>query len=184
MILLGVTGSIAAYKAVEILRLLMKAGKDVHVVMTPSATKFVGPLTFQGLSGHPAFADALDPLAYQMAHLSLAEKAESVVIAPASAESLSHFARGSAGDLVSASVLSLPRTTEGQLKTPVFIAPAMHESMWLHPATQVNVKMLKSYGYQFIGPEKGDLGRTGDSGQGRMAEPEMIVNLLLKRRAR
>src|SRR5689334_10218619 len=110
MILLGITGSIAAYKAVEILRLLLKAGKDVHVVMTPSATKFVGPLTFQGLSGHPVFSDALDPHAYQMAHLALAEKAEIVLIAPASAESLAHLAQGSAGDLVSASVLSLPRT--------------------------------------------------------------------------
>ena len=79
MILLGVTGSIAAYKAVEILRLLTKAGRDVHVVMTPSATKFVGPLTFQGLSGHPVFSDALDPQAYQMAHLALAEKADMVL---------------------------------------------------------------------------------------------------------
>ncbi len=76
MILLGVTGSIAAYKAVEVLRLLSKAGEDVHVVMTSSATKFVGPLTFQGLSGHPVFSDPLDPQAYQMAHLALAEKAD------------------------------------------------------------------------------------------------------------
>src|SRR5439155_9471662 len=102
MILLGVTGSIAAYKAVEILRLLIKAGRDVHVVMTPSATSFVGPLTFQGLSGHPVFSDPLDPQAYQMAHLALAEKADVVVGAPASAEILSQLSRGGAHDLLSA----------------------------------------------------------------------------------
>src|SRR5258708_37809292 len=113
MILLGVTGSIAAYKAVEILRLLVKAGQDVHVVMTPAAAKFVGPLTFQALSGHPVFSDTLDPQAYQMAHLTLAEKAEAVLVAPASADSLSHLARGGAGDLVSACVLSVPRTSSG-----------------------------------------------------------------------
>ena len=80
MILLGVTGSIAAYKAVDILRLLVKAGQDVNVVMTPGATHFVGPLTFQGLSGHPVFSDVLDSQAYQMAHLSLAEKAKTIVL--------------------------------------------------------------------------------------------------------
>src|SRR6185295_13741983 len=143
MILLGITGSIAAYKAVEILRLLVKAGQDVHVVMTPSATHFVGPLTFQGLSGHPVFSNPLDPAAYQMAHLALAEKADAVLVAPASAESLSQLSRGGAHDLLSASVLSVPRTSAGKLKVPVFIAPAMHESMWLHPATQANVKTLK-----------------------------------------
>ncbi len=184
MILLGVTGSIAAYKAVEILRLLLKSGQDVHVVMTPSATHFVGPLTFQGLSGHPVFSDTLDPQAYQMAHLALAEKAGAVVIAPASAESLSQMAHGGAHDLVSACVLSVLRTPAGKLKAPVLIAPAMHESMWTHPATQANVKTLKSYGYQLIGPEKGALGRVGDVGVGRMAEPQTIVSQVLKGRAR
>src|SRR5471030_3291266 len=86
MILLGVTGSIAAYKAVEILRLLNKAGEDVHVIMTRAATHFVGPLTFQSISGHPVFTDGLDPHAYQMAHLALAEKASAVLIAPATAD--------------------------------------------------------------------------------------------------
>jgi len=184
MILLGVTGSIAAYKAVEVLRLLIKAGQDVHVVMTPSATRFVGPLTFQALSGHPAFSDAMDPLAYQMAHLALAEKADAIVIAPASAEMLSHLARGGAGDLVSACVLSAPRTSAGKLKIPVYLVPAMHDSMWTHPATQANVETLQSYGYLFIGPEKGALGRAGDVGVGRMVEPEAITEHILKRRAR
>src|SRR5260221_12752042 len=107
MILLGVTGSIAAYKAVEILRLLIKSGQDVHVVMTPSATRFVGPLTFQGLSGHAVFSDTLDPHAYQMAHLALVQDAEAIVVAPASAETLSEMARGGAHDLVAACVLSV-----------------------------------------------------------------------------
>src|ERR1017187_5877346 len=147
MILLGVTGSIAAYKAVEILRLFLKAGEDVHVVMTPAATQFVGPLTFRAISGHPVFSDALDPQAYQMAHLALAEKASAVLVAPATADCLSHLARGGAGDLISAVVLAVPRRSKGELRTPVFIAPAMHTAMWLHPATRANVKTLQAYGY-------------------------------------
>lgn len=179
MILLGVTGSIAAYKAVELLRLLVKARQDVHVVMTEAATKFVGALTFQGLSGHPVFSSALDPAAYQMAHLHLAEKADVIVIAPATAESLSEMARGAALDLVSASVLAAPRSLAGRLKTSVLVAPAMHESMWLHPATQANVKTLKSYGYELLGPVKGDLGRAGDQGLGRLMEPEQMAKVIL-----
>jgi len=184
MIVLGVTGSIAAYKAADILRLFVKAGEEVHVVMTPAATHFVGPLTFQGLSGHPVFSDTLDPQAYQMTHLALAEKASAVLVAPASADSLSRFASGCAGDLVSAILLAVPRSTAGKLKIPVLLAPAMHESMWLHPATQANVKSLKEYGYQFIGPEKGNLGRAGDVGEGRMSEPQAIAQQVLKSRAR
>jgi phosphopantothenoylcysteine decarboxylase/phosphopantothenate--cysteine ligase len=152
--------------------------------MTPAATRFVGPLTFQALSGHPVFSDPLDPQAYQMAHLSLAEKAAAILVAPASAESLLHLALGSAHDLVSACVLSVPRTSSGKLKIPVLIAPAMHESMWLHPATQAHTKTLKSYGYDVIGPEKGDLGRHGDSGLGRLSDPSVIADHVLKRRAR
>lgn len=184
MILLGVTGSIAAYKAVEVLRLLMKAGEDVHVVMTPAGTQFVGPLTFQAISGHPVFSDALDPKAYRMAHLALAEKATAILIAPATADTLSTLARGGAQDLISAIVLAVPRRAKGDLKTPVFIAPAMHAAMWLHPATRTNVKTLQGYGYRFIGPEKGALGRVGDHGEGRMSEPAAIVKQVLARRAR
>ena len=209
MILLGVTGSIAAYKAVELLRLMIKAGQDVQVVMTEAATHFVGPLTFQSLSGNQVFSSALDPKAYQMApaprsgeearaidktigiqpivsmaHLALAEKANAVIIAPATADSLSAMSRGSAGDLVSASVLSIPRRTNGKLSIPVFVVPAMHEAMWRHPATQANVKTLKTYGYQFIGPLKGDLGRAGDQGEGRMVEPSDIAAIVLKSLAR
>src|SRR4051812_23656866 len=102
MILLGVTGSIAAYKVVEALRLFIKAGEDVHVIMTPAATTFVGPLTFQAISGHPVLSDPQDARAYQMAHLALVEKASAVLVAPATAETLSTLARGGASDLVSA----------------------------------------------------------------------------------
>jgi phosphopantothenoylcysteine decarboxylase/phosphopantothenate--cysteine ligase len=182
MILLGVTGSIAAYKAVEIARLFIKAGNDVHVVMTPSATQFVGPLTFRGVTGHPVFSDPLDPQAFQMAHLALAEKASAILVAPATAETISNLARGSAGDLISAVVLAVPRRANGELKTPVFIAPAMHTAMWLHPATRANVKTLQSYGYRFIGPEKGALGRAGDSGAGRLSDPSAIVQQVLRAR--
>jgi len=179
MIVLGVTGSIAAYKAAEILRGFTKAGHDVQVVMTPAATQFVGPLTFHGLSGRPVLTDALDPKAYTVAHLELAEKARALIVAPASAETLSRLARGSAEDLVCAAVLSVPRK-KGALTIPVFIAPAMHEAMWQHPATQANVKLLTHYGYQLLGPEKGPLGRAGDSGEGRMREPAQIVSGVLQ----
>lgn len=181
MIVLGVTGSIAAYKAAEILRGLVKAGQDVRVIMTPAATKFVGPLTFQGLSGHPVLTDPLDPQAYSMAHLEIAESMKAFLIAPASAETLSRLARGSAADLVSAVALSVPRDARGKLTVPVYVAPAMHEAMWTHPATRDNARILQSYGYHLIGPEKGALGRAGDQGEGRMSDPSVIVKTVLKR---
>src|SRR5580698_10156227 len=135
MILLGVSGSIAAYKAVELLRLLMKAGQDVHVVMTEAATHFVGPLTFQAISGHAVVTNTLDPQGWQMGHLDLPEKASAFVVAPATAHTLSQMAYGEAGDIVNAAILAMPRSSSGKLKAPVFIAPAMHEAMWQHPAT-------------------------------------------------
>jgi len=180
MIVLGVTGSIAAYKAAEILRGLTQAGREVRVIMTPAATRFVGPLTFQGLSGHPVLTDTLDPQAYSMAHLEMSEQMKALVIAPASAETLSRLAQGSAQDIVSAVALSVPRDARGRLRAPVYIAPAMHESMWNHPATQANVKQLQAYGYVLIGPEKGALGRAGDVGHGRMSDPALIVKTVLK----
>jgi phosphopantothenoylcysteine decarboxylase / phosphopantothenate---cysteine ligase len=180
MILLGVTGSIAAYKAVEVLRLLVKAGQDVQVLMTESATHFVGPLTFQALSGRPVLTNTLDTKGWQTAHLELPEKAAALVIAPATAEMLSHLARGAAGDILSASVLAMPRASAGQLQAPIFLAPAMHDAMWRHPATQDNVAVLKVYGYQFIGPERGDLSRVKDAGLGRLSDPEVIASTVLK----
>ncbi len=188
MILLGVSGSIAAYKAVELLRLLLKAGQDVRVVMTPGATHFVGALTLQALSGHPVSVNVLDPQGWLkatetgegMAHLNIAERASAFVIAPATADLLSQLAIGGASNMITASVLAMPRSPAGKLKVPVWIVPAMHEAMWLHPATQANVKTLKNYGYQFIGPERGPLGRVGDTGEGRMSEPSTIAATVLK----
>ncbi|HVO32292.1 MAG TPA: flavoprotein [Elusimicrobiota bacterium] len=182
MILLGVTGSIAAYKAAEIVRLLVKAGEDVHIIMTAAATRFVGPLTFQALSGHPVSTDLLDPSAWTMAHLELTEKASAVLVAPATADCLARLAAGGAGDIVSASVLALPRNPGGKLKTPVWLAPAMHEAMWRHPATAGHVKTLKGYGYRFIGPDRGPLSRPDDAGDGRLSEPRVIVETVLKGR--
>ena len=118
-----------------------------------------------------------------MAHLALAEKASAILVAPATAECLSRLARGSAGDLISAAVLAAPRRAKSRPKIPVFIAPAMHTAMWLHPATQANAKALKGYGYRFIGPEQGALGRAGDYGEGRLSEPATIVQHVLRARA-
>ena len=180
MILLGVTASIAAYKAAEVLRGLVKAGHDVQVMMTPSATRFVGALTFQGLSGRPVWTDVLDNPTQSMTHLAFAEEAQAVVIAPASADAMSRWAGGAASDAVSSVLLSVARDAKGKLKLPIWIAPAMHESMWRHPSTQANVERLETYGYRFIGPEKGALGRAGDEGEGRMSAPDLIVRTVLK----
>jgi phosphopantothenoylcysteine decarboxylase/phosphopantothenate--cysteine ligase len=115
-----------------------------------------------------------------MAHLELPEEAAALVIAPATAEMLSQLARGAAGDIISASTLAMPRAASGQLKAPVFIAPAMHEAMWTHPATQDNLAVLKVYGYQLMGPERGALGRADDAGWGRMSDPEVIASTVLQ----
>lgn len=160
------SGSIASYKACELVRRLMDEGADVHCLMTPSACKFVSPLTFSALSGNPVAADIWDGKLWSMAHLDLAEKASLMIVAPASADTLARLAHGNASDIVCAAVLST--------KAPVLLAPAMHESMWLNPATQENVAKLKGYGYKFIGPDKGLLAR-GDSGWGRMAAIPAIV---------
>jgi len=181
MILLGVTGSIAAYKAAEILRLLLKNKQEVQVLMTPAATQFVGPLTFQSLSGRPVLLSPLEASAWvTTAHISLTERASALVVAPATADSLARAAHGEASDMISASLLSIPRDRSNKPTIPIFLAPAMHDAMWRHPATQANVKILQSYGYHFIGPEQGNLSRAGDRGWGRMTEPAEIVKILLK----
>lgn len=180
MILVGVSGSIAAYKAADVVRGFRKAGHDVQVFMTPSATRFVGPLTFQALTGRPVPVDLLDPQAYAMTHLEFAERAKAIVFAPVTAETLSNLARGAAGDIVCAVALSVPRDAAGTLSAPIFVAPAMHHAMWHHPATQANVERVKSYGYRLLGPEFGALGRAGDEGDGRMRDPAAIVADVLK----
>ncbi len=166
-IALGVTGCIAAYKAVEVLRGLQKRGVAVQVVMTRHATEFVGPLTFQSISGLPVitemFAPTDDP---EIKHIQIAQSVDLLVVAPATANTLAKFANGIADDFLSTLYIS---TT-----APVLVAPAMNVEMWAHPATQENVARLKSRGVHFVDPGEGYLAcRT--VGAGRLAEPAGIV---------
>jgi len=164
-ILLGVTGGIAAYKAVEICRLLQKAGAEVRVIMTKAATRFVGQATFAAITHHPAPADVFDD-ADQTLHVRLARWADLMIVAPATANTIAKAANGIADDLVSSTLLM----RAGRL----LVAPAMHTEMWQHPATQANIATLRERGAAFVGPEEGELS-IGDEGIGRLAEPPDVV---------
>lgn len=168
-IIVGIGGGIAAYKAAMLLRLFAKNGDEVIAMPTPNATKFVGVSTLEALSGNPVSTDVFDRVP-EVNHVRQAEKADAVVIAPATADLLARLAAGRADDLLSSTVL----TTHA----PVILAPAMHTQMWEHPATQANVQTLRSWGYHVIEPAIGRL--TGpDSGPGRMPEPEDIFAVAL-----
>ena len=165
-LLLGITGGIAAYKAAELARLLVKDGAEVQVVMTRAAGAFVGAMTLQAITGRPvreALFDAQHEAA--MGHIELARWAELVVIAPATADFLAQMAAGMARDLLS--TLCLATTA------PLVVAPAMNQAMWRHAATQANVALLRSRGVTFLGPDEGAQA-CGDVGPGRMIEPEDI----------
>jgi phosphopantothenoylcysteine decarboxylase/phosphopantothenate--cysteine ligase len=165
---LGVTGCIAAYKAVEVLRGLQKRGATVQVVMTRHATNFVGPLTFQAISGHAVITDMFAPTDDpEIKHIQIAQDIDLLLVAPATANALAKFASGIADDFLSTLYIS---TT-----APVLIAPAMNVEMWLHPATQENVRRLVERGVHFINPAEGYLACRA-VGPGRLAEPEAIVN--------
>lgn len=166
-ILLGVTGSIAAYKAADIASRLTKAGHDVHVVMTASAREFIAPLTFQTLSRNAVTTGTFDEKeSWKPGHISLADRADLLLIAPATANVIAKLANGIADDaLTSIALASL---------APLLIAPAMNGKMWAHPATQENVARLKSRGAKFIGPEEGLLA-CGYEGLGRLWEVAEIV---------
>lgn len=167
-ILLGITGSIAAYKACELVRLLRDAGSEVRVVMTQAATEFVSPLTFQALSQNPVHRDLLDEQAEAaMGHIELARWADAVVIAPASANSIARLAQGRADDLLSTVCLAT--------SAPVAVAPAMNQQMWLDSATQENISLLQNRGFHILGPAEGDQA-CGDVGPGRMLEPAQICS--------
>lgn len=169
-VLLGVCGSIAAYKSAHLTRLLVKAGAEVQVVMTPDATNFIAPLTLATLSGKPVLVDYFDPASGEWNnHVHLALAADAVVVAPASANTLAKFAQGLCDNLLCAIYLSA--------KSPVFVAPAMDLDMWQHGATQANMARLKSFGNHIIPPNDGPLA-SGLSGTGRLAEPEQIVGAL------
>jgi phosphopantothenoylcysteine decarboxylase/phosphopantothenate--cysteine ligase len=167
-IVVCVAGGIAAYKACELVRLLVKRGADVSVAMTRSAVKFVGPLTFQALSNRPVFTDLLDLTQdSEMGHIQLADTADVIVVAPATADLLARLAAGQADDCVTALCLAT--------RAPVLLCPAMNVNMWTHPLTRANLARLNSVaGYETFGPDAGELA-CGWEGAGRLAEPESIV---------
>ncbi len=166
-ILLGVTGSIAAYKSAYLIRQWIKEGADVQVVMTPLAKEFITPLTLATLSKHPVLVDFFDPTNGNWnSHVNLGLWADAFVIAPVTANTLAKMANGIADNLLLTSYLSA--------KCPVFIAPAMDLDMWLHPSTQHNLQQLQSIGVQVIDPTVGELA-SGLEGKGRMADPETIT---------
>ena len=169
---LGVTGSIAAYKSVELLRLLRAEGADVSVMLTPSAARFVGPLTFAALSRHPVETDVLDLLPDQrIGHIVIADTADVLVVAPATAHFLGSMAHGISGDVVTATLLAS--------SAPVVVAPAMDGDMWTHAATVANVARLRDdFRYAIVGPGTGSLA-SGQSGVGRLAELEDIVEAVV-----
>lgn len=168
--ILGVSGGIAAYKACELVRLLIKAGTEVQVIMTEAATRFVTPLTFQALSGRPVLTHLWETHQDNgMDHIDLARWADAILIAPASADCLARIAQGLADDLLTTLVAA--RTT------PLYLAPAMNQAMWHNPANQRNVEQLTSDGAIFLGPGEG-LQACGENGAGRLLEPSEILSLL------
>ena len=182
-ILLGVTGGISAYKAVELVRLVIKAGHAVRVIQTPASTSFVGRATFEGITGAPVLVDDLerDPArgAYPgepmpdhdpISHLELVSRCDSYCIAPATANTLAGMAGGHAHNLVMAAYLACP--------SPVVVAPAMNNHMWDHPATQANVAVLRERGVLVVEPDTGALASRGEWGVGRLAEPASLMAAL------
>jgi phosphopantothenoylcysteine decarboxylase/phosphopantothenate--cysteine ligase len=169
--IIGVTGSIAAYKAAEITRELKREGANVRVIMTDGACEFITPLTLQALSGNPVHTGLLDTDAEAaMGHIELARWADSLVIAPASADSIARLVQGRADDLLGACALATP--------APVFVAPAMNQEMWAKAATQENIHVLQQRGITILGPDSGSQA-CGDIGAGRLLEPSEIIESLV-----
>lgn len=167
IVIVGVTGSIAAYKAADLVSKLVKRGFDVHVVMTHGAQEFVAPLTFQTLSRNPVLTSVFDEArGWKPGHIDLADRTSLLLIAPATANVLAELACGLAGNPIGEIALAT--------QAPVLVAPAMNGKMWLHPATQQNVATLKSRGVEFIGPEEGMLA-CGYEGLGRLWNVDEIV---------
>ena len=164
-VVVGITGGIAAYKAVAVVRALVLAGHDVHVVATDAALKFVGKPTLEAISRNTVHTDLYEGVA-EVRHVAIGQAADLIVIAPATANSIAKLATGLADDLLGNTLLAST--------APVVIAPAMHTEMWQNPATVANVALLRARGIHIVGPEVGQL--TGkDSGPGRMSEPDAIV---------
>jgi phosphopantothenoylcysteine decarboxylase / phosphopantothenate---cysteine ligase len=164
-VLLGISGGIASYKAAWLARLLTKAGAQVDVVMTPAATEFVGPVTFEALTGRPVHTGLFDP-GRALDHIKLAREADAIVVAPATADFMARAATGQAGDLLTACLLAA--------ECPVLLVPAMNDHMWAHPQTRRNAEHLREIGYVLLPPDEGMLAAGEGSGPGRMPEPETI----------
>jgi phosphopantothenoylcysteine decarboxylase len=169
-IILGITGSIAAYKAADLASQLTQGGHSVHCVLTRAATEFITPLTLQVLSRHPVLVSLEDEKnSWKPGHIELADQAELFLVAPASAGTLAKFAQGLTPDPLSSLYLALPRST------PILVAPAMNGKMWAHPATQRNIATLREDGVQFYGPEADGMLACGYQGQGRLSPVEEIL---------
>lgn len=169
-LVLGITGGIAAYKAAELLRLLVKSGIDVQVVMTEAAQHFITPVTMQALSGKRVFTDMWDAsIPNGMPHIELSREADAILIAPASADFIAKLVHGNADDLLS--TLCLARDC------PLLVAPAMNKQMWENPATQRNIQQLLQDGIAILGPDTGEQA-CGETGLGRMSEPEVLMEML------
>ena len=171
-VLLGVTGGIAAYKSASLASKLVKAGAEVRVIMTENATNFINPITFESLTGHKCVVDTFDRnFEFKVEHVALAQKADVIMIAPATANVMAKLAYGLADDMLTTTVLAS--------KAPKIIAPAMNTGMYENPATQHNIEVLKDYGMEVITPASGYLA-CGDVGAGKMPEPEDLYEHILR----
>ena len=171
-VLLGVTGSIAAYKIANLASMLVKLHCNVHVIMTKNATNFINPITFETLTNHRCIVDTFDRnFQYNVEHISLAKQADLVMIAPASANVMAKLAHGLADDMLTTTVLACT--------CKKIVSPAMNTQMYLNPITQDNIKTLQNYGFEVIEPANGFLA-CGDEGAGKMPEPEVLLDYILK----
>ena len=172
-VILGVTGSIAAYKAAEIANLLVKDNINVNVIMTNAGTKFVAPLTFQTLTKNKVYVDMFEEIAYNdVRHISLAQQADCLAIAPATANIIGKIASGIADDMLSTVVMAI----SGK---PIIICPAMNTAMYENAVTQGNINKLQTLGYQFVEPRESRLA-CGDLGKGALADVDVVVSAIKK----
>jgi len=173
-VILGITGSIAAYKAAEIANQLTKSGIQVHVIMTKSAEEFITPLTLQTLTKNKVYTNMLEKIIYEdVRHISLAQKADCCVIAPATANIIGKLAAGIADDMLTTVVMAIR-------EKPILICPAMNTAMYENAITQSNIEKLKSFGFQFVEPKESLLA-CGDLGKGALADVEVIIQEIKKR---
>jgi phosphopantothenoylcysteine decarboxylase/phosphopantothenoylcysteine decarboxylase/phosphopantothenate--cysteine ligase len=172
-VLLGITGSIAAYKAAEIARILVKRGFSVNVIMTKSAERFIAPLTFQTLTKHKVYTDMFEGISYEdVRHISLAKNADIAVVAPATANIIGKLASGIADDMLSTVLTAMAGLSADK---PILICPAMNTAMWENKIVQGNIKKLKACGFLFVEPEESELA-CGDTGRGALAGVDAIAD--------